>query len=410
MSSGDDQPPAPRPRTKGKRDRTSLIISIVAHILVIGGIGYWAHKTGRLEELTGRILQAVRSEQKKQPEPPKQAPAKPPPSKLPPINQGVPQQAASGTRRAVAADAPAAVGDSFFADTRKQTTGPSGGSSGPASNAAPIRVVVVPPTVPRLFASAPAPSTIKQLLAERSKAAASIEAIGSEQISKSGASDAGGAVTKVAGATISDGKFAVIRGLNDRYVSTTLNGANLPSADPYRQSAPLDLFPAQVIDRVVVTKTFTPDQSGTATGGGIDVLTRSFPDKTFLTVSLGGEYNTQSSLNDRFLTSTGGGLDWAGMDDGTRALPAEVSRLAPIGARFPDAPSSSGVIGTPLYYQSVSNASLLHKVTRELGTTEFGPKREAPPLNHNFAMAGGGSSFLLGQPIGYFASMSYKHD
>jgi outer membrane receptor for Fe3+-dicitrate len=190
---------------------------------------------------------------------------------------------------------------------------------------------------PKIFASAPAKSDIKQLLAERAKAAASVEAFGSEQISRSGVSDAGAVVTKIAGAMIAEGKFAVIRGLSERYVSTTLNGANLPSADPYRQSAPLDLFPAQVIDRVVVTKTYTPDQPGTSTGGGIDVVTKSFPERQFLTVSVGGEYNTQSTGNENFLTYNGGGLDWAGMDDGTRALPEELERIPP-GQQLPANP------------------------------------------------------------------------
>ena len=34
--------------------------------------------------------------------------------------------------------------------------------------------------------------------------------------------------------------------------TTTFNGAEIPSADPYRRSASLDLFPAQIIDKVVV--------------------------------------------------------------------------------------------------------------------------------------------------------------
>jgi hypothetical protein len=69
-----------------------------------------------------------------------------------------------------------------------------------------------PPTIPA-FRPATA-STIKQLLTERAKAVAATEAIGAEQISKSGPSDAGGAVTKIAGATIVEGKCAVNRTSN----------------------------------------------------------------------------------------------------------------------------------------------------------------------------------------------------
>src|SRR5262249_36439637 len=196
------------------------------------------------------------------------------------INQGLHRRAGTARRGAVAADAPAAAGESFFQDTRKQAQGPSTAGGSGASTMPQLKIITAPPPQPpRAALKAASTSSIKQLLTERAKAAASVEAVGAEQITKSGATDAGATVTKIAGATIAEGKFAVIRGLNDHYVSTLLNGARLPSADPYRQSAPLDLFPAQVIDRVLVTKTFTPDQPGTATAAGIDIITESFPER-----------------------------------------------------------------------------------------------------------------------------------
>src|SRR6185295_3186345 len=133
----------------------------------------------------------------------------------------------------------------------------------------------------------------EKILIERQQSISMVEALGSDFLARVGAGNAAESISKVSGATIVDGKFAVIRGLNDRYVTTTLNGANIPSADPYRQSASLDLFPAQVIDKVVVAKTFTPDQPGTFTGGGIDIVTKSFPERAFGSFSLGGSYNTR---------------------------------------------------------------------------------------------------------------------
>lgn len=392
---------------KPKKDRTSLVIAAALHLVLIGGVVYWAHKTGQLEKIRRVLLQYAGEKKHEKKEEPKPLPKTAPP-KLPPINQGMPQRASSGTRRAVAADAPSATGDTFFQDTRKQVQGPSTAGGGEPVKSPVVFVAPRPPPAVPAFRPAAA-STIKQLLAERAKAVASTESIGAEQISKSGTSDAGGAVTKVAGATIVEGKFAVIRGLSDRYVSTTLNGANIPSADPYRQSASLDLFPSQVIEKVVVSKTFTPDQPGAFTGGGIDIVTRSFPANDFLSVSLGTAYNTQASLNEHFLTYQGGGLDWAGMDDGSRALPAGFAANAPInptGQALP--PAVPGNLRTNS--ARLPGNFLLNELTRELGTTEFAPKREAPPLNQNFSMAGGGSAFLFGGPLGYFASGSYKHD
>jgi len=397
-------------RTKQKKDRTSIIISTVIHVVLIGGVAYWAWKTGKLEQLGRRMLEWVKAEKKQQEKPlPKQVQQKTPPAKLPPINQGVPQQTSRGTRRAVASDAPAAAGETFFQDTRKQVQGTSTGSASSSPRGPQLKVVVSAPPPPPVMLRAATSSTVKALLEERQKAVASIEAVGAEQISKAGASDAGAAVTKIAGATIVEGKFAVIRGLSDRYVSTTLNGADVPSANPYRQSASLDLFPAQVIDKVVVAKTFTPDQPGTYTGGGINIVTKSFPERPFLNFSLGASYNTQATGNKNFLTYGGGGLDWAGMDDGSRALPDEFDAKAPIN------PTSQAL--PPAIPGNVSTNSprlpgnyLLNELTHELGLTEFAPKREAAPLNQNFSGAGGGSSYLFGRPLGYFASGNYKQD
>jgi outer membrane receptor protein involved in Fe transport len=246
----------------------------------------------------------------------------------------------------------------------------------------------------------------EQILIERQSSTAMVEALGSDFLARVGAANAAESLAKVSGATIVEGKFAVIRGLNDRYVTTTLNGADVPSADPYRQSASLDLFPAQVIDRVVVAKTFTPDQPGTFTGGGIDIVTKSFPEKPFFSVSLGGAYNTQATFNDRFLSYSGGGLDWAGMDDGTRALPnALVGQTPPPFPGFSTGPSNS-----PAFSRRLQDAQQLDQLTRALGTTEFAPTGEAPPLNQNFALAGGGSTRLFGRPLGGFAGVSYKHE
>lgn len=403
-------------KTKEKRDPVSLAISIVVHVAMIGGVGYWAAKTGKLDEITRRILQAVRSDKKEQKqEPPKPPQAKAQPTKLPPINQGAPPSGGGGSRRAVAADAPAAAGESFFADTRTQTKGQSKEGKGGDTNStakATVPVATVKPPPPRsIFQSAAPKSDIKQLFVQRAKEAAATEAFGSEQISKTGVSDAGAIINKVSGASVVDGKFAVIRGLSDRYVTTTLNGGEIPSPDPYRRSAPLDLFPSQIIDQVVVAKTFTPDQQGSYTGGGINIITKSFPEKAFYNFSVGGSYNPKANLNDKFLTYDGGKHDWAGMDDGSRSLPGE---LADPGVVLPNRPFSAPRPNTPanaaLREQRFADADRLADLTRQLGTAQFAPTREAAPLNHNFSVSGGDTTHFLGLPLGLFGATSYRRD
>jgi len=238
-----------------------------------------------------------------------------------------------------------------------------------------------------------------EILGDRQKAAAMTDAISSDMFSRVGAGDAAEVVAKVTGATIVDGKYAVIRGLSDRYTATTLNNAEVPTADPYRKSAQLDLFPSKLIDRVVVSKTFTPDQPGSFTGGAINIITKSFPEQFFFNMSVGGEWNSQSSLNPNFLTYPGGGLDWLGMDDGSRALPEALEA----GQAIPT-PNQ----GNTLALRS-ANAATLDSLTRSFKSHYFAPIKSTSLLNHNFSLSVGDKVKFLNRPFGYFAGLSYSH-
>ncbi len=146
-----------------------------------------------------------------------------------------------------------------------------------------------------------------------------LDSIGSDLMSRAGASDAASALTLVSGATVQEGKFAVIRGLPDRYVSSQLNGVRLPSADEDTRAVELDQFPAAVIESVRVSKTFTPDQQGDASGGAVDVRLKGIPDDTVVQFSTQIGYNSQVRFRNDFLTYEGGGVSTFGKDDGGRA-------------------------------------------------------------------------------------------
>ena len=229
-----------------------------------------------------------------------------------------------------------------------------------------------------------------RILFERQQSGALVDAIGSEQFSKLGAADAAEALGKVSGASIADGKFAVIRGLADRYTSTTLNGNDLPSADPDRKAAQLDLLPAQFIGRMDVSKTFSPDMGGGFAGGSVNIVTRSYPEKFLLSLSAGASYNTQASLNDQFLASDRGGTDWLAMDDGKRELPKIAADAPAFGTQGP-----------------VANEPA---VESSFGSRQLSPLPKKSPLNSNFALALG-DSFKAGEvKLGYLASLSYRND
>jgi len=146
----------------------------------------------------------------------------------------------------------------------------------------------------------------------RTQSSTLMDNIGSDMMSKAGASTAASALKMVTGATIQDGKYAVIRGLGDRYTSTTLNGIRLPNADRDRRAVSMDQFPSAIIDGVQVTKTFMPDQQGDSTGG-INIKTKGVPDKRVLKASVSTEYDTNATGNEHFKSYLGGGNDFMGM-------------------------------------------------------------------------------------------------
>ena len=158
------------------------------------------------------------------------------------------------------------------------------------------------------------------LLKMRFESPALMDSVGADLISKAGASDAASALRLVSGATVQDGKSAVIRGLPDRYVSSQLNGVRLPTADENKRAVELDQFPSTVIESIQVSKTFTPDQQGDASGGAVNVKLRGIPNEpVFLRMRGQVGMNSQVAGSD-FLTYRGGGVNFLGLDDGGRDI------------------------------------------------------------------------------------------
>lgn len=164
-------------------------------------------------------------------------------------------------------------------------------------------------------------NTENAILTLQRKATTIQDGISAKEISRFSAGNAADAMKRVTGASVVDGKYVFVRGLGDRYSSAQLNGQQLPSTDPYRNSMQLDLIPSNLLDNVIASKTFSPDQPGNFTGGNVNLVTKSFPEAFTLSASASMSYNTQSSLKDNFLTHEGGDTDWLGYDDGTRAIP-----------------------------------------------------------------------------------------
>jgi TonB-dependent receptor len=165
---------------------------------------------------------------------------------------------------------------------------------------------------------------IATLIAERRESSAVADVIGSEQMARSGDANAAAALARVTGITVIDGKWVLVRGMGERYSTMTLNQLQVPSPDPTRRVVPLDLFPAGVIESVVVQKTYSPDLPGEFGGGLVQLRSRDYPDKFLLSVNVATGGNTNSTFKQR-LTYRGGDYDLFGVDDGTRGLPSAFS-------------------------------------------------------------------------------------
>lgn len=76
-----------------------------------------------------------------------------------------------------------------------------------------------------------------------------------------------------------EGQYAIIRGMDKRYNYTLVNGVKIPSPDNKNRYVPLDIFPADIVDRMEVYKSLTPNLEGDAIGGGINLVLKDAPDR-----------------------------------------------------------------------------------------------------------------------------------
>jgi TonB-dependent receptor len=220
--------------------------------------------------------------------------------------------------------------------------------------------------------------TATAVLEERKQQAFVADIMGSEQISRSGDSDAAAALRRVTGLTLVDGKFIYVRGLGERYSSTQLNSSAVPSPDPTRSVIPLDLFPADIIESLSVQKSFSPSMPASFGGGNVDIRIKTIPSDFVFNMS--GSLGTNTNNSDDGIEYKGGSDDWQGLDDGTRQLPASIKAVYDSGQSLDDlSPEDSRQLVTDLnrnYDPKSTSIDPDHSVNFTLGnSTESGDWR-----------------------------------
>ncbi|MFC5345630.1 TonB-dependent receptor domain-containing protein [Brevundimonas staleyi] len=199
----------------------------------------------------------------------------------------------------------------------------------------------------------------------------------SEDLQRTGDSDAAAALTRVTGLSIVEGRFIYVRGLGERYSSALLNGSPLPSPEPLQRVVPLDLFPTNILDSVTVQKSYSANFPGEFGGGVIDLHTVSAPNEPFfsLQAKLGG--NTESTGR-RGLIYYGSDVDWTGFSNTTRRIPG------PLNTAFASGRQITAANYTAAQLQRIGQ-SLVNAPLRLL-------QSDTTPVDFGMEMAGGLSS------------------
>jgi outer membrane receptor protein involved in Fe transport len=212
--------------------------------------------------------------------------------------------------------------------------------------------------------------------------------ISSEQIRRSPDRNTSDVLKRVSGASIQDNKFVVVRGLSDRYNSARLNNAQLPSSEPDRKAFSFDIIPSSMVESIVINKTASPDLPGDFSGGVVTINTKDFPSESFLNLSLGLGYNSESTFKN-FKSGPRRDYDALGFDDGSRQIP-------------------EGFPGTRQKFNSLSVEQKVDKSRLMPNSFALANNNAAPIKNYQLAW-GAVKSFKNSSSFGSIISLTYRN-
>jgi len=114
--------------------------------------------------------------------------------------------------------------------------------------------------------------------------------VSAQVIAKSPDINAANVLQRVSGVTIErnaggDDAYAIIRGLEPRYNNTLVNGVQIASPDSKTRLVSLSVVPSDLLARIEVDKTLTPEMDGDAIGGTVNLVFKDAPDKREITAT-----------------------------------------------------------------------------------------------------------------------------
>lgn len=133
------------------------------------------------------------------------------------------------------------------------------------------------------------------LLMEQQKAIEMKQSIGSQELSRKGISDVATAVAKTTGVSKQEGSGNVyVRGLGDRYNSTSINGLPVPSNNPEKKNIDLGLFSTDIVEYISIDKVYSSRIAGDFAGGNINISSKNYKGNGLFELSLGSAINTNA--------------------------------------------------------------------------------------------------------------------
>lgn len=144
------------------------------------------------------------------------------------------------------------------------------------------------------------------LLQEQQKAVEIKQSIGAEEISKKGIGDVAAAVAKTSGISKQEGSSDIyVRGLGDRYNSTTMNGLPLPSNNPSTKNMSLDVFSTDIVEYIGIDKTYNFKNYGDFAGANVDIVSKTYKGSGMIEVGSGMNANSNAISQNKFYLQDG---------------------------------------------------------------------------------------------------------
>ncbi|MGV8018534.1 MAG: carboxypeptidase-like regulatory domain-containing protein [Ignavibacteria bacterium] len=215
------------------------------------------------------------------------------------------------------------------------------------------------------------------------------DGISEQQIKRAPDAAASDVIKRVSGISVVGGKYVFVRGTSERYNNTLLNGVQLPSTDPDKKSFSFDLFPSNLLENVIISKTFTPDLPANFSGGLVQITTKEFPDNLTLNFSVSSSFDEMTSTK-TFHDYNAGNRKMLFLNlgiDNTRSLPT----------------------GFPV--NQLKNSNYTREQIRDFGRNlenNWSQNTGKAPMNSGFQLSAGNSFRLGNVPVGFLAAYSYK--